>query len=318
MTARRFDAGAIGNTVALLAVAALAAWLFSLHGDVEWRAPDAKRALAVSIIIVAYVALCAAIAWPRLRARRVRERVAGDALWIIHASQTGQAEQLAERSAQSLRDAGIAVRVEALGSVRADDLHAMRRALFVASTTGEGDAPDAAQEDVEATVGQLVDRGLGCVRHREQAVGDHEADGEGRLERRLVPAGEGTAGVGGLELRARERAGGALVVGEGRAVEPDELVVELASEAGVQRPRAGLGGAGERQRHRLRGDVEARAGVDPLPVGAFEPRLGDLEVAGRPRCERARRRGRGTRPHGSDRAATRRRARRRAEFGRLR
>ena len=170
MTARRLDAGAIGNTVALLAVAALAAWLFSLHGDVEWSAPDAKRALAVSIIIVAYVALCAAIAWPRLRARRVRERVAGDALWIIHASQTGQAEQLAERSAQSLRDAGIAVRVEALGRVHADDLHAMRRALFVASTTGEGDAPDAALAFLRDVLGANID--LARLEYGLLALGD--------------------------------------------------------------------------------------------------------------------------------------------------
>lgn len=144
MTARRFDVGAVGNAIALLALVALAAWLLSLQGDVEWNAPDARRALAASIVVVAYVALCAAIAWPRLRMRRVRGHMADGALWVVHASQTGQAEQLAGRSAQSLRDAGVAVRVEALGRVGADDLRAMRRVLFVVSTTGEGDAPDAA------------------------------------------------------------------------------------------------------------------------------------------------------------------------------
>lgn len=142
MMARTFDAGAIGNAIALLAVGGLAAWLFLLHGDVEWKAPGAGRVAGASIVVVAYVALCAAIAWPRLRARRARGSVAGDALWVIHASQTGHAEQLAARTAQALRATGVAVRVEALGRVRADDLPSMRRALFVASTTGEGDAPD--------------------------------------------------------------------------------------------------------------------------------------------------------------------------------
>jgi len=144
VTLRRFDANASGNAIALLAIVAFAAWLFSLHGDAEWHAPDAWNLFVASMVVAAYVALCAAIAWPRLRARGMREHVRDDAFWVIHASQTGQAEQLAERTAQSLRDAGVAVRVEALGRVRASDLRVMRRALFVASTTSEGDAPDVA------------------------------------------------------------------------------------------------------------------------------------------------------------------------------
>lgn len=183
MTTRRFDAGVIGNAIALLAVAALAAWLFSLQDGVEWRAPDTRYALAALIVVAAYVVLCAAIAWPRLRAPRVREDVADDALWIVHASQTGQAGQLAERTAQSLRDAGVAVRVEALGRVRGDDLRAMRRALFVASTTGEGDAPDAAQAFLRDVFAAGID--LAQLEYGLLALGDRSYENFCAFGRRL-------------------------------------------------------------------------------------------------------------------------------------
>lgn len=174
MTTRRFATGAIGNAVALLVVAALAAWLYGLHGEIEWISPDLRRALAAMLSVVAYAALCAAIAWPRLRAQRARGEVAGDVLWVIHASQTGQAERLAERTAQSLRDAGVAVRVEALGRVRADDLRSMRRALFVASTTGEGDAPDDALPFLRDVLAADID--LPQLEYGLLALGDRSYD----------------------------------------------------------------------------------------------------------------------------------------------
>ncbi len=66
--------------------------------------------------------------------------------WLVgFASQSGFAEQLAWQSAWQLQAAGIPVRVEPLSRVDADSLRQTRKALFVVSTFGDGEAPDAAQ-----------------------------------------------------------------------------------------------------------------------------------------------------------------------------
>ncbi len=65
-------------------------------------------------------------------------------LLVAYASQTGFAEQIAGQTADSLRDAGVEVRLVSFAQLDEAMLVATRRALFVASTTGEGDAPDSA------------------------------------------------------------------------------------------------------------------------------------------------------------------------------
>jgi sulfite reductase (NADPH) flavoprotein alpha-component len=104
----------------------------------------ALAGLAVSI----WLALTL-IVYIRYRVRQRPATLAGDAaagppVLILWASQTGIAEQLASRTAQSLRNAGVAVTIVPLA--RADDVlfPGIRGALFIASTTGEGDAPDGA------------------------------------------------------------------------------------------------------------------------------------------------------------------------------
>jgi len=61
---------------------------------------------------------------------------------MVWSSQTGFARELAERSAEALRGAGVPVRVRGLHEVDATLLVDSQRALFIASTTGEGDPPD--------------------------------------------------------------------------------------------------------------------------------------------------------------------------------
>lgn len=108
----------------------------------------ATRYLLAAFVALSYLVFCVLTA---LRYRRAQQRqqaqwgsADGEAVLVAFASQTGSAEQLALHTAQSLRRAGMAVRVAPLGQVRDRDLLATRLALFVVSTTGEGDAPDSA------------------------------------------------------------------------------------------------------------------------------------------------------------------------------
>jgi sulfite reductase (NADPH) flavoprotein alpha-component len=117
--------------------------------------PETQRLLAATGVLAAYLASSAVVL---LRARRRRRQGSGSgrggwaganpdgpALLVAHASQTGFAEELAWRTAEALRAGGCTpVRVAGLGGLEAADLAAAREALFVISTTGEGDAPDSA------------------------------------------------------------------------------------------------------------------------------------------------------------------------------
>ena len=69
----------------------------------------------------------------------------GERTLIAYASQTGNAQRLAWQTASALADAGVGVEVKSLGELAPADLAAMQRALFVVSTFGESQAPDAAR-----------------------------------------------------------------------------------------------------------------------------------------------------------------------------
>ena len=133
-------------------LAALAAAVLLLSGlqplDSARGVPPVER--------VAWAAAASAIwlglvwrGWQRARGLRLRSvpasvDVAATHMLVVHASQTGYAEQLAWQTATSLRDAGVPAQVAALGALDTATLRAASRLLLVASTTGEGDAPDAA------------------------------------------------------------------------------------------------------------------------------------------------------------------------------
>ena len=61
---------------------------------------------------------------------------------VAYASQSGQAERLALESARALQQAGVAVDVQSLEQFDPAQLRHYERALIVASTFGEGEAPD--------------------------------------------------------------------------------------------------------------------------------------------------------------------------------
>ena len=112
---------------------------------------DPTRLLLVAGLGASYGLVCLL---PYLRHRRkrraaLRARAEAEASpspgWIVaHASQTGNAEALAAQTLETLRLAGIAARLSELSGLSADDLRRAERVLFLVSTYGEGDAPDAA------------------------------------------------------------------------------------------------------------------------------------------------------------------------------
>ncbi|WP_079229644.1 PepSY domain-containing protein [Pseudomonas putida] len=78
----------------------------------------------------------------------------GDSWLIGFASQSGLAEQLAWQSAGQLQAAGLPVQVRALADLGEEDLRQTRRALFVVSTFGDGEAPDSARGFERKVLGQ--------------------------------------------------------------------------------------------------------------------------------------------------------------------
>ncbi|SEN34545.1 sulfite reductase (NADPH) flavoprotein alpha-component [Duganella sp. CF517] len=110
---------------------------------------DPTRLMLVAALGAGYGLACLL---PYLRHRRKRQaalRAKAEAAaapgWIVaYASQTGNAEALAQQTLATLRLAGIAAQLSELSELDADDLRRAERILFLVSTYGEGDAPDAA------------------------------------------------------------------------------------------------------------------------------------------------------------------------------
>jgi len=119
---------------------------------------EPTRLALTAACLISYALVCVPplLGWRRRKAHDDAERAAVQAAgpgWIVaHASQTGNAEQLAEQTAATLRLAGIPVRLCSLSALSRDELQRAERILFVVSTYGEGDAPDAAA----AFVGRIM------------------------------------------------------------------------------------------------------------------------------------------------------------------
>lgn len=144
---------------------------------------DALRALAAGGTVLSYLALCAGT-WRAHRAREARVALAAAALapaaagvrpvLVAHASQTGNAEQLAWQTAQALHTAGVPARIASLSQLQADELAAAERALFIVSTYGEGDPPDAAAPFVRRVMADEASLSLGGLHCAVLALGDRE------------------------------------------------------------------------------------------------------------------------------------------------
>ncbi|MBZ2208409.1 sulfite reductase subunit alpha [Massilia soli] len=103
---------------------------------------DPGRIAAAAMLLCAYAGMCAAIV--RSVRARVKTPAAGGDWLVAYASQTGTGEYLAEQTAATLRAAGLAASSASIDTLGADVLGSGCRILFIASTYGEGDAPDSA------------------------------------------------------------------------------------------------------------------------------------------------------------------------------
>jgi sulfite reductase (NADPH) flavoprotein alpha-component len=159
---------------------ATAAWFAGLHDFSGVHAANASRVEWASALGVAWVAMTLVLARRRQVAGKdpVTTVVAGEpgatgaTFLVVHASQTGFASELAQRTATLLRAGGVAVDLRGMGDVTSIDIATATRALFVVSTTGEGDAPDGAtgfRRDAMKTPLSLRD-----LRYAVLALGDRD------------------------------------------------------------------------------------------------------------------------------------------------
>lgn len=166
----------LGNAFVMLLLAACAFVLARLHDGDWWQAmPSAARGYGALAAVLAYAGLTGVF----LHRARVRDRAAQpdalaaqDAVWVAHASQTGFALELADLTAASLRQGGVAVQRIGLEHLEAAQLQGATRALFVVSTTGEGDPPDPALGFVRNTLSKALP--LEGLHYAVLALGDRE------------------------------------------------------------------------------------------------------------------------------------------------
>ena len=143
---------------------------------------EGARLVAAAATVTLYGALCLGVAINERRKAAgaiARSRaLAGDAqakpLLVVHASQTGAAEQLAWQTAQALHGSALPLRVAALGTLAPADLAAASSLLFIASTCGEGDAPDSAVSFVRRFIDTPAAVSLSGMHYGLLALGDRE------------------------------------------------------------------------------------------------------------------------------------------------
>ena len=139
----------------------------SQPGAMSWSAPDPGRLAWAVAALLGYLLACA---WLLRRHRPLPTEPAAAGLTVVHASQTGFAEQLARYSAEALQAAGLPARTLPLAELDAAALAGAQRLLFVVSTTGEGDAPDGALRFLRQVMARPP--ALGSLRYGLLALGD--------------------------------------------------------------------------------------------------------------------------------------------------
>lgn len=129
---------------------------------------DPMRWGSALALLAAYGGLCATLL-RRPKAVPAPALEEGDWL-VVYASQTGNAEYLAQQTAATLNTGGLQARAVCISSLDPAALTGATRALFIASTYGEGDAPDSAARFAGVTMGSDAD--LSQLHYGVLALGD--------------------------------------------------------------------------------------------------------------------------------------------------
>lgn len=152
-------------------------WLVFLAGVMLALLAGSRQAMAAGVVI-AYAGFCAAIIGQHRRRRAARTALAGQPTGedrptlIAYASQTGFAERLAMQTAKALQGAGLPVQLLSFAELDGARLAACGQALFLVSTTGEGDAPDSASGFARRLMSGAAPEGLRQLRYGILALGD--------------------------------------------------------------------------------------------------------------------------------------------------
>lgn len=176
MSSNRSPRAVLGNLGMIAALLLVAFLLLRLHlGESWWLASPLPAQWTTALVAAAiYAAACFALWW---KVRPRKEDIGDDGVppvLVVWASQTGFAQQLAERTAESLRAAGHKTRLRALDQVDAALLGSTHKALFIASTTGEGDPPDHALAFLSRVMSQAI--ALPQLQYAVLALGDRTYD----------------------------------------------------------------------------------------------------------------------------------------------
>lgn len=154
--------------VAALVMGPLFLWLIvrAAGPDAVALRPGSAPLVSAFLVILTYLAFCGLTyrAYRRRRDGAARESaglqhaagMSGTPVLVAYATQTGFAEDLAWRTARSLQAAYVPVKVAPLAQLDAATLADARRALFIVSTTGEGDMPDGAADFVRRVMPKPV------------------------------------------------------------------------------------------------------------------------------------------------------------------
>lgn len=194
---------------------------------------DATRWLlaGAAALIVLIVTLLSLRKKPQVSAAATVEAMKeASAILVLYASQTGQAESLARRTAASLTAGGQAAVILSLKEATPDLLQHASQALCVVSTAGEGDAPDEAMRFEHTLMKKRVE--LGQLTFAILALGDrthgHFCAFGHRLDAWLMECGarqlRGCVEVDDLDPKALAKWDGFLSSLGGGQVAPEEAV----------------------------------------------------------------------------------------------